>query len=162
MREEETFVVPPLGGQSAEPPEGGTTNHIERLKLACQNAGLRMTHQRMEIFREVAQTDEHPDADTILKRVRERMPTISHDTVYRTLSSLEDMGLISRVDPVCGRARYDANSDAHHHFICTECGCIADVYLNDEIPLPEGIENLGRVESLHLQIRGMCHNCKNN
>jgi len=123
---------------------------------------MRMTHQRMEIFHEVAQTEEHPDAETLFKRVRERMPTVSHDTVYRTLASLEDMGLVSRVDPVCGRARYDANCDTHHHFICKECGSISDVYLNEEPPLPEGIENLGNAESLHLQIRGVCHNCKNN
>ena len=135
---------------------------LEQLKAACRNAGMRMTHQRMEIFREVAQTDEHPDAETIFKRVRERMPTVSHDTVYRTLSSLEEMGLVSRVDPVCGRARYDANCDTHHHFICTRCGCINDICLNKEIPLPEGIDNLGNAESLHLQIRGVCHNCENN
>lgn len=135
-------------------------NLNERLELACQNAGLRMTHQRMEIFREVARTDEHPDADTIFKRVRERLPTVSNDTIYRTLASLEEMGLVSRVDPVCGRARYDANCDVHHHFICTQCGCITDVYLKQELPLPEGIENLGHAESLHLQVRGVCHNCK--
>lgn len=135
---------------------------LECLKRACQNTGMRITHQRMEIFREVAQSEEHPDAETIFKRVRERMPTVSHDTVYRTLASLEEMGLVSRVDPVCGRARYDANCTAHHHFICSRCGRIADVYLTEEIPLPEGIENLGNAESLHLQVRGVCHNCKNN
>jgi Fur family peroxide stress response transcriptional regulator len=123
---------------------------------------MRMTHQRMEIFREVAQTDEHPDAEVIFKRVRERMPTVSHDTVYRTLASLEEIGLVSRVDPVCGRARYDANTDEHHHFICTECGAISDVYLKKEIPLPEGVGNLGSAKSLHLQVRGICHQCNNN
>ncbi len=124
MLEEKKLVVPPLGGQSSEPPKGGTTNLLE---------------QRLE-----------------------RMPTVSRDTVYRTLASLEEMGLVSRADPVCGRARYDANCDTHHHFICKECGSISDVYLNEEPPLPEGIENLGSAESLHLQIRGVCHNCKKN
>jgi Fur family peroxide stress response transcriptional regulator len=135
---------------------------LERLKRACQNTGLRITHQRMEIFREVAQSEEHPDAETIFRRVRERMPTVSHDTVYRTLTSLEEMGLVSRVNLTFGRARYDANCDIHHHFICSQCSTISDLYLNKEIPLPKGIENLGSAESLHLQIRGVCHNCKNN
>jgi Fur family peroxide stress response transcriptional regulator len=134
---------------------------LERLTLACRNTGMRMTHQRMEIFREVAQTGEHPDAETLFKRVREKMPSVSHDTVYRTLASLEKMGLISRVDPVCGRARYDANADEHHHFICTQCGKISDLYLSQDIPVPEGINDLGQVDSLHLQIRGICHTCKN-
>ncbi len=132
---------------------------LEKLHRACRNAGLRMTHQRLEIFREVAMTAEHPDAETIFSRVRGRLPNISHDTVYRTLASLEQLGLIGRVSPVCGRARYDANSDTHHHFICTECGSIADVYVYESIPLPMGLEQLGHAESLHLQVRGICHKC---
>ncbi|MEN8255817.1 MAG: Fur family transcriptional regulator [Verrucomicrobiota bacterium] len=135
---------------------------LEQLKEACREDGLRMTHQRMEIFRVVAQTEEHPGVETIFKRVREKLPTVSHDTVYRTLASLEGMGLVSRVDPAGSRARYDANRDIHHHFVCTKCGLISDLYLNEEPPLPEGIENLGNAESLHLQVRGVCHNCGNN
>jgi len=132
---------------------------LERLQNACRDSGLRMTHQRMEVFREVAQTSEHPDAEIIFRRVRERMPNISHDTVYRTLASLEEMGLVNRVDPVCSRARYDANSEVHHHFVCVACGAIIDVYIQEKIPLPEGIDNLGSAESVHIQIRGICHQC---
>ncbi|MDF7826588.1 transcriptional repressor [Pontiellaceae bacterium B12227] len=135
---------------------------LANLTEACRATGMRVTHQRLEIFREVAKTSEHPDADTIFQRVRKRLPTVSHDTVYRTLASLEEMGLISRVDPARGGARYDANCDKHHHFVCTECGAITDIYLQYEPPLPEGIENLGDVESLHLQVRGICQNCKTN
>ncbi|MDH3981914.1 MAG: transcriptional repressor [Kiritimatiellaceae bacterium] len=132
---------------------------LEQLQNVCRSAGLRMTHQRMEIFREIARTNQHPDAETILKQVRERLPTTSHDTVYRTLASLEEMGLVSRIDPLDGRARFDANCDKHHHFICTTCGCISDIYLNDDISLPNDVEDLGSVESLYLQVRGVCHNC---
>jgi Fur family peroxide stress response transcriptional regulator len=136
---------------------------LDRLKQACRDANLRMTHQRMEIFREVAATGEHPDVETIFKRVRERLPTVSHDTVYRTLASLEEMDLISRVDPICGRARYDANRDSHHHFVCGQCGAIEDVYLDEtkEIPLPQGIQDFGDVDSVHLQVRGICNVCRN-
>ncbi len=135
---------------------------LEQLTAVCRARGMRMTHQRMEIFRETAGTGEHPDAETIFQRVRKRLPTISQDTVYRTLASLEEMGLVSRVDPACGRARFDANTDRHHHFVCTRCGSITDIYLKNEPSPPEGIENLGDVESLHLQVRGICLNCKNN
>jgi Fur family peroxide stress response transcriptional regulator len=132
---------------------------LDRLKSACREQGVRMTHQRLEIYREVARTGEHPDAETIFKRVRNRMPTISHDTVYRTLSFLETMGSVNRIDPTGGRARFDANTDEHHHFVCKECGRVSDVYINEPIPLPGGIEELGRAESRHVQIRGLCNNC---
>lgn len=144
------------------PPPINMEQRLANLAEACRSTGMRVTHQRLEIFREVAKTSEHPDADTIFQRVRERLPTVSHDTVYRTLASLEEMGLISRVDPARGGARYDANCDKHHHFLCTKCGAISDIYLQYEPSLPEGIENLGDVESLHLQVRGVCRNCKTN
>ena len=133
---------------------------LQHLKDACRASGMRMTHQRLEIYREVACSSEHPDAETIFQRVRERLPTVSHDTVYRTLASLEELGLVSRVDPVRGGARYDANRDVHHHYVCTRCGTITDVYLDYEPPLPPGIENLGDVASLRLQLRGICNICK--
>ncbi|MDF7809382.1 transcriptional repressor [Pontiellaceae bacterium B12219] len=143
-------------------PQKEIQHRLKQLSEACKKSGMRMTHQRMEIFREVASTAEHPNADTIFHRVRERLPSVSHDTVYRTLASLEELGLVSRVDPVKGGARYDANCDKHHHYICTQCGSITDIYMQNEPSLPEGIENLGDVESLHLQVRGICHNCKTN
>jgi Fur family peroxide stress response transcriptional regulator len=145
-----------------KPPAIDIEQRLEHLSEVCRSAGMRVTHQRLEIFREVAASCEHPDADTIFQRVRERLPTVSHDTVYRTLASLEEMGLVSRVNPSRGGARYDANCDEHHHFVCIKCGSIDDLYLQYEPPLPEGIENLGDVESLHLQVRGVCQNCKTN
>lgn len=144
------------------PPPIDIEERLEHLSEVCRASGMRVTHQRLEIFREVAKSGEHPDADTIFQGVRKRLPTVSQDTVYRTLASLEEMRLVSRVDPIRGGARYDANCDKHHHFICVKCGSISDIYLQYEPPLPEGIENLGDVESLHLQVRGVCQNCKTN
>jgi len=55
---------------------------------------MKVTHQRTEIFRELAAGTEHPDAETVYQRVCKRVPSISRDTVYRTLSTLETKGLI--------------------------------------------------------------------
>ena len=76
-----------------------------------------MTHQRREVLRVVAQTDAYPDAHTALNRARERMAAISFDTVYRTLSFLEEHDLIKRVHASGERARFDGNERSHHHFI---------------------------------------------
>ena len=135
---------------------------IEILVDACRNAGLRMTSQRLEIFKEVAQTGEHPDAETVFSRVRKSIPNISLDTVYRNLTQLEQLGILSRVDPLCGRARFDANSDTHHHFVCVRCHAVIDFYLkeNEKIVVPQMGERLGEVQSLHLQARGLCRTCR--
>jgi Fur family peroxide stress response transcriptional regulator len=85
----------------------------------CRRYGVKATHQRAEIYRELAGTNEHPDVETIYARVRKRIPAISLDTVYRTLRLLEKKGLISRVGSLGERTRFDANIDRHHHFVCT-------------------------------------------
>ena len=91
---------------------------MARFEQVCRNAGIRLTHQRMEIFREVARTGDHPDAESVYQGVRDRMPTISLDTVYRTLWLLNDLGLITTLGPPRGGTRFDANLTAHHHFVC--------------------------------------------
>ncbi len=126
-----------------------------------KRAGAKITHQRMEIFREVARTGDHPDAETVYARVRERMPTISLDTVYRTLWLLRDLGLITTLGPARERVRFDANVRPHHHFICTTCGLARDVRSErlDRIEVPEAVREMGSVDRTCVEFRGVCSRC---
>jgi len=135
---------------------------LKALEDACRKAGAKVTHQRREVLRAVVETEAHPDAHTVFKRVRESMPTISFDTVYRTLSFLEEHGLIRRLHTSGERARFDGNTRPHHHFICTECGRILDFESEglDEIDLPDDIPKLGTPRSSQLQVFGICRNCE--
>jgi len=137
------------------------TRRIDHFARICRENGMKLTHQRLEIFRELATASNHPDAESVYKTVRERMPTISRDTVYRTLATLETAGLIHKVQPLVESARYDANMRQHHHFICTQCGRISDFYstaLND-LPIPESLHELGIIASAHVEVRGTCSAC---
>jgi len=135
---------------------------LKTLEAACRAAGARVTHQRREVLRAVVESDGHPDAQSVLQRVREQMPTISFDTVYRTLSFLEEHDLISRVHASGERARFDGNDRPHHHFICTKCGRIADFESKvvDEMTLPERARKLGTIASRQLQVYGICRDCE--
>ncbi len=134
---------------------------MERFEKACRDRGIKLTHQRIEIFREVAESDEHPDAETVYRGVRDRMPTVSLDTVYRTLWLLNDLGLIATLGPSQARARFDANLNRHHHYICTECGLTRDVYNKeyDDLRIPESVHSLGQVETTHVEVKGICLDC---
>lgn len=120
-----------------------------------------MTGQRMAVFHEVARTDQHPDADTILRRVRLRVPHIALDTVYRILYRLEDEGLISRVQMSSDRLRFDGRAEAHHHFVCSQCGRVRDFVSAgvDRLRLPEEVLACGEIRARHLQVRGVCRQC---
>lgn len=136
---------------------------IEALKIACRERGMRVTDQRVIIFEEVVKSCSHPDAETVFQAVRKKIPTISFDTVYRTLASLEELGMIFRVDNQLPKARFDADRTPHHHFICIKCNEVFDVFLNsgEELSVPENTCNFGEIKDMNLQIRGICNNCKN-
>lgn len=135
---------------------------IAELTQALKGHGLRLTHQRLEIVREIAGTDAHPDAESVFRSVRERVPTVSLDTVYRTLGTLVDIGMIARVTATSGTTRYDANRDRHHHFVCTKCGLVRDVVDPTLDALSEtgaGVEH-GMVESVDVHLKGVCRSCE--
>ena len=129
---------------------------------ACRQRGIKVTHQRTEILRELAGTEEHPDAETIYARVRQRLPTISLDTVYRTLRLLQENRVISRVGFPKERARFDANNDRHHHFVCSDCGLVRDFYSDalDHFPPPGEVTEMGSVDAVYVEMRGRCLECR--
>jgi len=134
---------------------------MRRLKEGLRRSGMKSTHQRLEIFREVAKSGDHPDAETIYNGVRERVPTISLDTVYRTLWLLSDLGLLTTLGASRERVRFDANLRPHHHFVCMRCGMTQDFYSEkfDRLTAPNSIKSLGSVEKTQVEIRGVCLQC---
>lgn len=92
---------------------------------ALRKAGLRATPQRIAIL-EAMQASSHPTVDSLWADVRHR--GIALPTVYRTLDSLEQAGLILRTALSQGRwTLHLAESADHAHSICTECGRIDDL-----------------------------------
>lgn len=128
----------------------------------CRAAGLKLTHQRLEIMRELAGRPDHPDAEEVYRYVRLRIPTISLDTVYRNLRMLEAEGIIARLGPPGAKTRFDADTGQHHHFVCTRCGLVHDVHSEtlDELTPPEDAEIVGQVQTLHVEMRGVCMRCQ--
>ncbi len=134
---------------------------MKHFKEQLRRAGVKATHQRLEIFREVAKSGDHPDAEGIYKGVHKRVPTLSLDTVYRTLWSLLDLGLITTLGATRRRVRFDANMSSHHHFICAKCGMTRDFYSKkfDTLEIPAAVKALGIVEKTQVEVRGLCISC---
>jgi Fur family peroxide stress response transcriptional regulator len=134
---------------------------VHHFEAVCREMGIKLTHQRIEIFREVACSGDHPDADQVFQRVRLRMPTVSLDTVYRTLWLLNDLGLVVTLGSSRERTRFDANLNRHHHFVCGQCGLTRDFYSDDldKIRLPDSVGDFGTIEATHVEVRGICREC---
>ena len=137
---------------------------MEEFERVCRSKGLRVTLQRLEIFRVFAVFAGHPTVENVFNRIRRRLKTISMDTVYRTISTFEKYGLIKRVKLLDNSARFDINLAVHHHLVCTRCKNIEDFYWPnfDGMKLPNTIRDWGDVDSKHVEIRGLCRKCRKN
>jgi Fur family peroxide stress response transcriptional regulator len=134
---------------------------LTAFEVACRKARLKVTHQRLEIYRELLMATDHPTADSLHQRLRMKLPTISLDTVYRTLATLANRGLINRVETAESLARFEATRIRHHHLICRNCGEIMDFgwALIDEVPLPDEITHWGKIEHKNVVVYGVCNRC---
>jgi Fur family peroxide stress response transcriptional regulator len=134
---------------------------LERFKTAAKDAGIKLTHQRLVIFKAVASSLEHPSAEAVHRAVQATTPTVSLDTVYRTLWLLTDLGLLSTLGLRQESVRFDANVENHHHYICTRCGLVRDFESDDlgALKIPDTVNHFGQVVSTHVEVRGICDRC---
>jgi len=134
---------------------------IARLEDICRNQGLRMTNQRLEILRAMDGVTDHPSAEAVHSRVRERLPNISLDTVYRTLATFERHGLVLSVPGDAGQQRFDPNTHPHHHMVCVRCKAIVDLDWPEVGPecLPEQVRQWGEPCDVQVVVRGVCRRC---
>ncbi|HEX2832365.1 MAG TPA: Fur family transcriptional regulator [Thermoanaerobaculia bacterium] len=89
--------------------------------------GIQPSAQRVAVAEYVLRTDEHPSADLVFRRVREKFPWISRATVYNTLNLFADKGLVRRLTIAEDSVIFDPRTETHHHFIDEQSGAIHDV-----------------------------------
>ena len=128
----------------------------------CKSKGLRLTHQRTAIFKTLLKHTNHPTTENVFKQVRKHLKTISRDTVYRTIATFEEYGLIKKIHHVDNSTRYDINISNHHHLVCTKCNKIDDFFWHDfdKMKLPKSIYHWSQIEARHVVINGLCSSCK--
>ncbi len=93
-----------------------------------QSRGVKPTPQRVVITQFLLDSHDHPTADEVLEGVKDSLPvSLSRATVYNTLNTLVEAGVVKAVSLEPGRTRYDANTIEHHHFVDTKTGKIIDI-----------------------------------
>jgi Fur family peroxide stress response transcriptional regulator len=119
-------------------------------------SGLRMTRQRQEVYRILMEERDHPTANDIFMRVKDRLPNISLATVYNCLEALVQHGIIRQVNFDRESSRYCSNLVEHGHFHDANTGVIHDIVfkpgiqLADVLQLPPGAV----IEDIEITLRG--------
>ena len=113
-----------------------------------------------EILDIILNSKEHPTAEMIFMKMKKRNSKIVQATVYNNLKTLAENGKVIRISHPGFPDRYD-NTTRHDHLICSQCGTIFDVRLNDLTASIE--EQLGqKIDSYDLRINFRCKKSKNN
>jgi Fur family peroxide stress response transcriptional regulator len=132
-----------------------------KFERQCRARGIRVTPQRLAVYRALAEDLAHPTADSVYCRLGSLLPGLSQATIYRTLQFFESENLIRKVSSPGAIGRFDANVDPHQHLVCRICGRLEDISVPElhsaVIPRVAGFT----VEELDIRLVGLCENCSN-
>ena len=131
--------------------------------LVIREAGQKVTPQRVLVLCAVRHAGHHVTASDIIDGLRADHPYIDVSTVYRTLSSATDLGLVSETDMGTKESEFEwIGKDRHHHLICRACGHVTSLdngYMDGLATLL--YEELGFHADLgHFAIFGLCQACQ--
>lgn len=118
-----------------------------------------MTKQKQLVLDIVKNSCEHLPAEAIYILAKKQMPSIAIGTVYRNLNSLADEGEIRRLEIPNAPDRFDKTVTAHEHMVCTRCGKLTDLRIEN---LKELIRAAAGEEpvSYHLCVSHICKDCR--
>ncbi|MBU0985012.1 MAG: transcriptional repressor [candidate division Zixibacteria bacterium] len=142
--------------------ETDTTELLVRFQEVCRRHELKVTPQRLAIYRELMTSDKHPSAEAMYRRIREDYPSISFDTVNRTLHTFAEIGVVDVVEGWGQPRRFDPNTRAHHHVHCIRCGEIEDFACEayDRLKVPPAISHRFRITGRRVVLAGVCRKCR--
>lgn len=142
--------------------ENSGYDSIERFEGLCRKAGLRVTPQRIAVYKVLVNSKDHPSADSVYHQVRQDVRNISFDTVNRTLITLSKIGAAFVVEGSGDVKRFDGNLEGHQHFKCIKCKKIIDFHHEpfDNIELPESVESEFTVLRKTVLLEGLCRACQ--
>lgn len=122
----------------------------------------RNSRQRTALLELLKSTKSHPTALWIYDELRKEFPDLSQGTVYRNLSVLAEQGLVQVLRSGSSFDRFDADTSAHYHVICTECGKVDDVKMKADAAIEtEAAGATGyRISGHRLDFYGVCSECQ--
>jgi Fe2+ or Zn2+ uptake regulation protein len=135
---------------------------MENLMQQLRECRIAVTPQRLAVMGALRRRRDHPTADHIYQEVRQQLPAISFNTVYKTLEVLCQKGMVIKVNPLHAVARYDGVTGQHAHLICRQCHQIVDLdWEASEVPTLPAAELHGfQIEHPSLTFWGLCPGCQ--
>ena len=135
---------------------------MDNITSIFKDKKLKLTPQRIAVYKYLKSTKEHPSAETIYKALQEDYPTMSLATVYKALKTLVEVELIQEINVGEGNFRYDGNSCEHPHIQCLTCSRVDDLDTLDLSCLNTTAESHSKYKVLGNKVYfyGICEECQ--
>jgi Fur family transcriptional regulator, ferric uptake regulator len=129
----------------------------EKLK----HKGLKITPARLGILELLDKSRKPLQTEDIWKKTQKKF---DQATVYRTVKTLTEEGILKQIDFKQGHAYYEVNDKDkhHHHLVCINCSKVVDIEQCDTIKLEKNaLKSLGfkSVVDHSLEFFGVCSAC---
>ncbi len=154
-----------MGRQSTDPHTEPTFDQVlDQFRSFLTDKKLRFTREREELLAAIFHAPRHFEAEDLIRTVHDRNGRVSRATIYRTLSLLEECGILQKSLFGHNRHFYESLVGRHHHdhVVCIRCGQIQE-FEDDRIAAvqKEVCDRLGFsvVDHMH-EIFGICKTCQ--
>jgi Fur family transcriptional regulator, peroxide stress response regulator len=131
----------------------------EKHKLDLKTIKLKITPQRLAVLEALVDLKNHPTAEKIKEHVIKNHPNIAVGTIYKTLETFVEKGIVKKVKSEKDIMRYDAVLEKHHHLYGDRTEEIADYFDNELDEMLEKYFKSKKIPNFHvkeikLQING--------
>ena len=135
---------------------------MEKLGILFKEKNLKLTPQRYAIYKFLKSTKTHPSAEMIYDNLKIDYPTMSLATVYKTMKTLIELGVVQQLNVGEDNFRFDANTDIHPHIVCLSCGRVDDIENADFGFLDKMAEECSsyQIDAHQVYFYGLCPDCK--
>ena len=114
------------------------------------------------VYKVLVRSKEHPSTEMVYKHVKRVLPSISLDTVNRTLLTLSEIEAAFVVEDSGDARRFDGNMENHQHFKCVKCKRIVDFYYKsfENVRVPVSTGKKFKVLRKSVYFEGICDICR--
>ena len=151
---------------TAEPPSVDAAA-VERIGELLRARGLRRMPSRIAVLAVLEPVDGHLSVADIHQRILEVTPTGTQPpdlaTVYRTVTTLVEQGVLHALAVEGGVSTYGLAERPHHHAVCTSCGTIIEVpaqRLSTALEHAIAGSSFTLSEQAGLTLHGLCPDCQ--
>jgi Fur family peroxide stress response transcriptional regulator len=133
---------------------------MTRSAQVLKEKGLRVTPQRLGVYKLLREDSGHFTAEKIYFKVKKSFPAISLATVYSILELLKENNLVQEIRINFDKSSFELKACPHHHFLCNSCGKIFDIDIMPCTTLKDKKINGHTINKFQGYFYGICKDCE--